>query len=284
MIANKIQQKSYFLLGHRGARAEFLENSLAGFIHTHQLAQQKSTNHSLDGIEFDIQMTADGEFVIFHDNNLQRLCGLQSHVNDLNKAQFRHIYQSDWQRFYQQQNHHFIQQPIIDLTQILPLLNQYQHIELEIKTHVGTNHQLLAKNLLRLLSNNHWQSLPITLTSFDSDLLFQLHTQKTPFKTGLLLEANKTLAGEITFNPTCDKKGQTLIYQTCNLACELRCQQIGIHFPLMSENLLTIAHNFGLKVTAWTVNDIHIAKQLIAMGVDCVITDYPSQFLQHLSQ
>lgn len=276
------QQSSYFVLGHRGARAEFLENSLAGFIHTDYLTKQILNNRKLDGIEFDIQMTADGEFVIFHDNNLQRLCGLQSEICDLTKSQLLNLHQSDWQRFSQYHNHYFINQPIIDLTQILTLLNNYRHIELEIKTHSRTNHQLLAKNLLRLIDRQSWYQLPITLTTFDTNLLVELHNQQSPFALGLLLEPNKNLSGEISFSPTNDRQGKRLIQDICLLAKNLHCQQIGVYFPLISETLLNIAHSLDLNVTAWTVNDIHTTKQLLAMGVDCVITDYPSDFLANL--
>ena len=43
------------LLGHRGARHEALENSVSGFQHAHNLQAS-----GLAGIEFDVQLTADG--------------------------------------------------------------------------------------------------------------------------------------------------------------------------------------------------------------------------------
>lgn len=45
-----------FLLGHRGARAEMLENSQVGFAYAQHL---RLHNQGLDGVEFDVQITAD---------------------------------------------------------------------------------------------------------------------------------------------------------------------------------------------------------------------------------
>ena len=38
----------------------------------------------------------------------------------------------------------------------------------------------------------------------------------------------------------------------------------------------------GLQVNPWTVNDLERANQLVAMGVDGLITDVPSDILKQL--
>ena len=63
------------ILGHRGARAEHLENSQVGFEYVQKLAKKPlaSNRNALAGIEFDVQLTADGELAVFPDENLLRL-------------------------------------------------------------------------------------------------------------------------------------------------------------------------------------------------------------------
>lgn len=272
---------NFYLLGHRGARAERLENSENGFCHAQTLQK-----HGLNGVEFDVQMTADGAFVVVHDETLQRLSNLQSRIADKTLAELTQVYQSDIGRFDERFNCNFLGQKILLLIDLLPYLHGYQHIELEIKTHAKTHPQALVKNLLRLLSNKNWQDLPITLTSFDTEVLSQLQLQQSYFpirlNTGLLLEPKAILNTQIAFLPTLDKTGETLIYDTFNLACRLGCCQVGVYYPLITPELVAIAKRFGLKVTAWTVNDVAVAKNLIEMGVDCVITDYPTSFLDKL--
>ena len=55
------------ILGHRGAMAHATENTMTAFA----LARE----HGADGIEFDVQLSADGHVVIFHDAFLARLAG-----------------------------------------------------------------------------------------------------------------------------------------------------------------------------------------------------------------
>ena len=275
--------QTYYLLGHRAARAEMLENCQDGFAYVQQLQKQ---GKQLDGVEFDIQMTADGKFVVVHDETLNRLARQQSWIVDKTWAELDAIVQSDYGRFSQRFELGFLKHPILLLDDLPPYLQHFRHIELEIKTHAKTHPALLVKNLLRLLSQGIWQALPITLTSFDTDILYQIQNQQQfltfHFLTGLLLEPKTTLASQIAFLPTPDAAGKNLILQTFNRACALGCSQVGIYYALITPTLLEIAKIYGLTVTAWTVNEVEVAKRLIEMGIDCVITDYHTQFLTQL--
>lgn len=273
----------YYLLGHRAARAERLENCQDGFAYVQQLQKH---GKQLDGVEFDVQMTADGKFVVVHDETLHRLARQQSWIADRTWAELDAIVQSDYGRFSQRFELGFLKHHLLLLNDLPPYLQYFRHIELEIKTHAKTQPASLVKNLLRLLSQEVWQALPITLTSFDTDILYQIQNQQQSLSlklhTGLLLEPKTTLASQIAFLPTPDTAGKNLILQTFNRACALGCRQVGIYYALITPTLLEIAKMYGLTVTAWTVNEVDVAKRLIEMGVDCVITDYPTQFLTQL--
>ena len=52
------------IYGHRGYPARFPENSLQGF--------EYACEHGIDGIETDVQMSADGHLVIMHDERVDR--------------------------------------------------------------------------------------------------------------------------------------------------------------------------------------------------------------------
>jgi glycerophosphoryl diester phosphodiesterase len=52
------------IIGHRGARNLWPENSLAGFERTRELG--------VDGVEFDVHLARDGEMVVIHDPSLER--------------------------------------------------------------------------------------------------------------------------------------------------------------------------------------------------------------------
>ena len=44
-------------------------------------------------------------------------------------------------------------------------------------------------------------------------------------------------------------------------------------FKLINDEFIKFAHDNGLKVNVWTVNEENIMKKLINLGVDGIITD-----------
>ncbi|MBA4156663.1 MAG: glycerophosphodiester phosphodiesterase [Gemmatimonadetes bacterium] len=63
------------ILGHRGAPVEAPENTLRSF--------RRAREHGADGIEFDVQPSADGVPVVIHDDTVDRTTGEQGAVADL---------------------------------------------------------------------------------------------------------------------------------------------------------------------------------------------------------
>lgn len=284
------------LLGHRGARYEALENSFSGFEHANRLKR-----HGLAGIEFDVQLTADGHLVIFHDDTLQRLCGLQSRIDQMSlmeiqrhlqlghqiitldqlaqalaiapPAKITHTLTSTSSLVEPQKKRLNNLLKVADLSAIktssnplfktMQLLTQFTHIELEIKTHSRTNHPKLVHALCRYLIDSPLARLPIVLTSFDVELLAQLQRNKllAPMARGLLVRDAK------------------LLNRAPHTALQLGCSSLGIHYLLLNKQVIDYCHRYDLRVSAWTVNDIAFAKQLVHWQVDAIITDIPSQLL-----
>ncbi len=250
---------STFLLGHRGARGERLENSREGFIYTHRLS-----HHSQDrlvGIEFDVQLTQDGKLVVFHDDTMLRLFSRQSRIDQCTAAEIQRLSGG----------------AIMLLEEMPEVLVGYRHIELEIKTHNRTNYSRLLQALKQCLSQATFKQLPITLTSFDVQLLDYLQADclLSTFKRGLLVEPISSQS-----NPALMSTGQ-LLSHTIDTALRLQCEAVGLYYLLFNESFVTQCRRYGLSTTAWTVNDTDYAKYLIKLGVNYLITDYPSVFLNN---
>ena len=244
-----INFKKTLLLGHRGARGEALENTLASF----KLAQNLQTA-GLVGVEFDVQLSADGRLIVFHDDNLQRLCRQQSRIDQLSLVEIQRYSQLDNKQFGHK---------ITPLADIAPVLKGFTYIELEIKTHERTNYRKLIKALMLELVNSPLARLPIVLTSFDVELHAGLQRNKLlkHMPRGLLIRTPKTLL------------------TATNTALQLGCVQLGIHYPLLNQAVIAHCHRYHLPVSAWTVNDGDTMENLIAWQVDAIITDYPTYFL-----
>ncbi len=73
------------VVGHRGAPERAVENSL--------LSLQIALDQGASGVEFDVQITADGEPVLFHDDELPRLTGCSGKLGDQTWRQLRLLQQ-----------------------------------------------------------------------------------------------------------------------------------------------------------------------------------------------
>jgi glycerophosphoryl diester phosphodiesterase len=71
------------IIGHRGASAVALENTMAAF--------EAAIAAGADGIEFDVRLSRDGVPVIIHDDTLYRTVGLRKRVADLTAEQLRAV-------------------------------------------------------------------------------------------------------------------------------------------------------------------------------------------------
>lgn len=113
---------------HRGLHdAAICENTLAAFEHACKVGV---------GIELDVQMTRDGEIVVFHDATLERLLGDSRTVAELTLAQLQEFVLPDGNR-------------IPRFAEVLSLVNGRVPLLVEVKngSHIGT----LCRKILRHL-------------------------------------------------------------------------------------------------------------------------------------
>ncbi len=96
----------------------------------------------------------------------------------------------------------------------------------------------------------------ITLQSFDERIIREL-TQKYPmFETAYLVHEGNV------FDNITKLKSVPKVYSP--------------HYKLLDSLQVKQAHDMGMRVIPWTVNDFNAMKMLLEMGVDGLITDYPN--------
>lgn len=234
------------IIGHRGARGEAPENTLAGFQYIHALG--------IRAVEFDVRQLKDDELIIMHDDNFLRTTGIDQALYDLNSTELEAYNQANiWMDWDTQIT------PI--LTQTLNIIHDFEHIEVEVKA-VAT--KIEAEKLVLALQKQLQGFEQMTvITSFDLKIHQALEQQKSSFKRGLLIEEDiKELAIE--------------------QALQLGCCQIGWMNQLATDEMIQATQKAGLSMSVWTVNDIQRAKQLQKLGIDGLITDFPKMMLENL--
>ena len=233
------------ILGHRGARLEAPENTLAGFEHLRSVVKD---NPKVQGVEFDVQLSADGVLMVAHDVTLLRKAGLARRISDMSSEEISNISLKKLKNTAS----HIADLVTPKLSEVLPLVSDFAHVELEIKTHSRTSIDKLEAALLKLRDQ---MPTCFTLTSFNASLLYQL--KGSGLKTGLLIDA--PLSAEY------------VLAQAKLLGVSRVCP----HYKLINAELVEQLHQKKLKISTWTVNKKSQAKKLQAMGVDALISDKP---------
>lgn len=235
------------IIGHRGARGEAPENTLAGFQYIHNLG--------IRAVEFDVRQLKDGELVVIHDDNFLRTTGVDKKLydcasNELAPYNQAHIW-LDWET-----------QITPTLRQSLHIMQEFNHLEVEVKAvETMADAEKLVSELEKQLQGYEQTAV---ITSFDLKIHLALQQRKSSFKRGLLVE---------------DDIGELAIEQ----ALTLGCVQMGWMNQLATDDIIRATQQAGLNISVWTVNDVVRAKHLQSLGIQGLITDFPKLMLEHLN-
>ncbi|MHB8551230.1 MAG: glycerophosphodiester phosphodiesterase family protein [Acidiferrobacterales bacterium] len=98
------------LVAHRGYALRYPENTL--------VAIKSAVRAGARYVEVDIQLTADKQPVLFHDRDLERLCGVAGKVHEHTLGRLRGLHASEFGRF----GYRYVQTPVATLTELVSVL------------------------------------------------------------------------------------------------------------------------------------------------------------------
>jgi glycerophosphoryl diester phosphodiesterase len=155
------------VLGHRGASAHAVENTMAAF--------ERARADGADGVELDVRLARDGELVVFHDEDLRRLAGRAERISDLDTAQLGRVELAGGERI-----------PRLDevLEATGPLL-----VNVEIKPPGWRSVREVVRAVHRCVERAAAVDR-VLVSSFDAAVV-ALVRQTTPLRTGLLFHARQ---------------------------------------------------------------------------------------------
>ena len=234
------------IIGHRGARGEAPENTLAGFQYIHDLG--------IRAVEFDVRQLKDAELVIMHDDNFLRTTGIDKNLYECSSTELEAYNQAyiwmDWGK-----------QITPTLSDALHMMQDFNHLEVEVKAvETMADAEKLVLTLEQQLQGFEKTAI---ITSFDLKIHHALKQMNSKFQRGLLVEDDIQL-------------------KAIDQALELECGQIGWMNQLATPELIRATQQEKLKISVWTVNSIERAQQLRDLGIDGLITDFPKLMLQQL--
>jgi glycerophosphoryl diester phosphodiesterase len=235
-----------WIVGHRGARAEITENTLAGF--------DAALSQGADMIEMDVQLTADGVPVVFHDWDLRRLAARPEVLEQVASATLDAVRVHDPEATHDAETHR-----IPRLVEVLDALPPRVPLNLEVKCRLAAPETLL--DALEPLLDRRGDLL---VSSFSWDLLAALRRRRPGQPVAPLARRHAAVllaAGE--------RLG----------AFSLHCRD-----TLAGRELVRAATAAGRPLLAYTVNEAGRARTLLDRGVAGLFTDRPGALRAQLER
>lgn len=232
------------VFAHRGASAYAPENTLAAF----QLAIEQGA----DGIELDVNLTADGHVVVIHDRIVDRTTNGSGEVRDMELKTLKGLDAGSW--FAPK----FKGEKVPTLVEVLKLVGEdvFTNIELKPKYYISPLDQLPGK--VAALVERHNLENKIIFSSFSPWTLIKIHRLLPSVPVGLLI-----------FSGVLSSLARLFV------SGFVRYQSLHPHFSAVTPVMLQRARTKGYRVFAYAVNQPEDIRRLFALHIDGIITDDP---------
>ena len=261
--------------GHRGARGLVPENTIPAF--------KTALDHGVTTLELDVVLTQDGRILVSHEPWISAEICQDPEGNEIpeDSATVFNIYQMDLKeiqtfdcglkdhpRFPDQQKM-AATKPL--LSEVISMAESYSkdagrkppRYNIEIKSHPSWDNvyhpepaefsEMVLAEIMKYLPTERFN-----IQSFDFRVLRYVHENHPGIQLTVLIENDKTSEAnlaELGFTP----------------------QIYSCYYKLLNNSEIQALHARGLKVIPWTVNEKEDMIELIAWGVDGLITDYPDR-------
>ena len=234
------------IYAHRGSKGSYPENSMLAF--------KKAIEAGVDGMEFDIHMTKDGELVVIHDATLDRTTTGTGYIKDYALEEVRKFsvgakfteflyYDASWN-----------DEKIPTLAEVLQLCKAHDlEINVELKTY-EIAYPDIEKAVLKVVDEVGYDFEKIIYSSFHLPTILRIKQLDSNAKIAWLLEH---------FLP------MPLDYiKTLGLDALHMDKRVVLKTPAYWQQVAN-------KLRVWTVNEEKEMRGLLDVGVAAIITDYP---------
>ncbi len=244
-----------WLIAHRGAMAEAPENGQAAF--------DLAFFRGVDGIEFDVQLSADNVPVIFHDDTLVRTAGIKGSISDHTLEDLRQLDMGIWF------SDKYSGSRIMTLAEVLQRYCHQGILMIELKSVSGGQRLSGGLNLLaRKVAEDILVHVPanrkqnIFILSFDADMLADVHWLLTDLC--FVLNIRKPWL----FSTALKQEIRRMLWGYC------------LAFKRVTGKFVRQSHAAGKTVAVYSCNHPDDADQAAVMGVDVIMTDAPAQVVK----
>lgn len=232
----KIEKKNVRMIAHRGLSGIERENTNSAFV--------AAANRSYYGIETDIHRTADGRFVICHDDNLKRISGEEVFVEASTLADLQSVVLFDKDGT---KNREDLRVSVLE--NYISICKRYdKHSVLELKSDFSDEEIAEIVNIIKgfdYLKNT-------TFISFSYSNLTKIRK----------ISPNQSV--QYLFSEFSEEKLSKLLTDRID---------VDVNHNALTKEMVDFLHGKGIKVNCWTVDDKEKAEKLVEWGVDFITTN-----------
>lgn len=241
--------KKVNVISHRGANKYAPQNTLAAF--------ETALNLGVDGFETDVHLTKDGEIVLCHNSSIDETSNGKGELGNLTLQQLKRY---DFGSYFSEK---FAGTKIPTLREYLDFIKttDISVLNIEIKSQ-KENNSIIVKDTIEMIKEYDLFD-KLLISSFDTDVLIGVKKYDEKCKTGFLYAPNRNVTPVILSRVVQMTKTQ------------LHADAIHPYYRFITRKLVETAHNNGIEVSPWTVNNVKDINKLIDYGVDGLITDLP---------
>lgn len=239
LIKNRLLGNKTKYIAHRGASRIAPENTLPAY--------EKAGELGFWGAECDVLVSADGVWVLHHDDTVDRMTNGTGYVSSLTLAQLKALTIDAGNNIAYYPN-----LKIPTLEEYLLICKKWgivPVIEIKPATYTNTHYDIFVD----LLKKMNLESKAIVI-SFNQNVLTEIRNR------------NKYVQLQLV--------SSSFSNDLIDFAKALGNTMLDLKYDIITQSIIEECHTNDIMVNAWTVNDYNIAKTLRNYGVDFITTDF----------
>lgn len=221
------------IVAHRGGGSLAPENTLG--------AIRLGASMGFKGVEFDVMLAGDGTPVLIHDETVDRTTDGHGEVSKMTYAELAAFLNRNGERI-----------PTYEAGALLCReLGLWANVEIK----PAEGHERRTGEAVARMTRELWRGAPLgpLLSSFSIDALAAARAVAPELPRGYLV-------GKLPPDWRDTMK-------------RLACVALHCNFKSLTAELAREIHEAGYAILLWTVNDPAIARQMLSLGADCLVTD-----------
>lgn len=266
--------KMFKVIAHRGASGHAPEHTWAAYDNARQMGA--------DYLELDLHMSADGEIIVIHDDSLERTTDGEGKVQEFRLEQLKALDAGSWfnEKYPDRADETYMGAKLLTLDEVIGRYGN--EVRYYIETKSPQRYPALQRDLVETLDEAGLiESGSVVIQSFSQASLQEIHGLNADIPlVQLLWYSPREEGGLKEWNDTTPAPAEMTdadFQKIASYAIGVGPNVIYRGDEVIDQHFIEQAHNNGLIVHPYTINEPEQMQRLIGWGVDGMFTDFPDR-------